>query len=89
MKCVTRAACGALAGLIFMIPLSSIALDDQKGKPRRHVVEAQHQRSAAAADMPVYKPPQRGTPGGRVGGSAAGQKIDYPCCPYSHQTIPA
>jgi Domain of Unknown Function (DUF928) len=72
MRYVTMAAWGALAGLIFMIPLPSVALDDQKGKPSRPVVGPQSQRSAAAANIPVYVPPPRSAPGGRVGGSTRG-----------------
>jgi hypothetical protein len=72
MKYVKMAAWGALAGLILTIPLSSVALDDQQGKPRHQVVESQGQRLAAAADMPAYVPPVRSAPGGRVGGSTRG-----------------
>jgi hypothetical protein len=72
MKCVKMAAWVTLAGITFMIPLSSVALDDHQGKPRRQVVESQGQRSAAADGMPVYIPPPRGAPGGRVGGSTRG-----------------
>jgi hypothetical protein len=72
MKCVTVAAWGALAGLIFMIPVSSVAWDEQTATPRRQVIESPYRRLAAAVDMPVYRPPQRGAPGGRVGGSSRG-----------------
>lgn len=72
MKCVKMAAWVALGGLTLVIPLSSVAFDAQQGKPMRQVVHSQNQRVAAAADMPVYTPPPRGAPGGRVGGSTRG-----------------
>ena len=78
MRCVTMAAWGALAGLIFMIPLSSVAWDDHMGKPRRQVIESQNRRLAATVDRPVYIPPQRGAPGGRVGGSSRGIEDKLP-----------
>ena len=62
----------ALAEVTLVIPLSSGAFDAQQGKPMRQVVESQKRQSAAADDLPVYKPPQRGAPGGRVGGSSRG-----------------
>jgi hypothetical protein len=73
MKYVKIAAWGALAGLTLMIPLSSVALDDEEGKPMRQVVESSNQQLAAAANMPVYTPPDRGSPAGRVGGSSRGE----------------
>jgi len=97
MKGVKIAAWGALAALTFMIPLSSVAVDDEKGKPmrlenqagrgnrhdvavddekgkpRREVGESYSQQLPAATDTPVYIPPIRGSPGGRVGGSSRGE----------------
>jgi len=61
-----------------MIPLSSIAGDDPKGKSMRQVVASQEQQLPAAVDRPVYQPPQRGTPGGRVGGSSRGIEDKLP-----------
>jgi hypothetical protein len=72
MKCVTMAAGVALAGLTVMIPLSGVTGDAQQGKSLRPVVESQQQQLPAAVDMPVYQPPPRGAPGGRVGGSTRG-----------------
>lgn len=62
----------ALAGVTLVIPLSSGAFDAQQGEPMRQAVESQKRQSAAADDMPVYEPPQRGAPGGRVGRSSHG-----------------
>jgi hypothetical protein len=55
-----------------MTPLSSVAGEAQPGKSLRPVVESPQQQSPAAVDMPVYTPPPRGAPGGRVGGSSRG-----------------
>ena len=72
MKCVKIAIWIALVGLTFVIPLSSGAFNVQPGKPMRQIVETPKQHLAAAIDMPMYKPPPRGAPGGRVGGSSRG-----------------
>jgi uncharacterized protein DUF928 len=77
MKYVKIAAWGALVGLTLMIPFYSAALDHEErkpeGKPTRQVVEPNSQQAAVAANTPVYKPPNRGSPGGRVGGSSRGE----------------
>jgi Domain of Unknown Function (DUF928) len=78
MKCVKMAAWVALAGLTLMIPLSSVTGDAQQGKSLRPVVESQQQQLPAAVDMPVYQPPPRGAPGGRVGGSSRGLEDRLP-----------
>jgi hypothetical protein len=72
MRCVKVVAWVALAGLTFVIPSFGAALDNQQGTPMRPVIESQHQPWAAAAGHPVYVPPPRGAPGGRVGGSTRG-----------------
>lgn len=71
-----------IAGLF--MPLSSVATDDQQIKPvylsvqdknKKIVVasaEAQDKTPAAAAEMPVYRPPKRGAPAGRIGGGTRG-----------------
>ena len=72
MKCVKMAAWGGIAGLTLMIRLSTGAGDAYQGTSLRPVVEASQQQSPASVEMPVYIPPPRGTPGGRVGGSSRG-----------------
>jgi hypothetical protein len=72
MRCAKMAAWIILGGLTCVIPWSSGAGDVQSGQPRRQGIALQSVRSAAAADMPVYTPPPRGAPGGRVGGSTRG-----------------
>jgi hypothetical protein len=78
MRCVKMAAWVALAGLTLLVPLASAAGDAQRGKVLRPVVESPQQQSPAAVDMPMYKPPPRGAPGGRVGGSSRGLEDRLP-----------
>jgi hypothetical protein len=78
MKYVKMAAGVALAGLTVMIPLSGVTGDAQQGKSLRPVVESQQQHLPPAVDMPVYQPPPRGAPGGRVGGSSRGLEDRLP-----------
>jgi hypothetical protein len=75
MKYVKMATWAALIGLVVMLPLSSAAQDDPKGKPGHQVVEPPSQRVETAATMPVYEPPRRSAPGGRIGGSTRGAGI--------------
>jgi Domain of Unknown Function (DUF928) len=75
MKYVKMATCGVLVGLVLMMPFSGVALDDQEGKTRRQAVEPQSQPAAATANLPVYVPPLRSAPGGRVGGSTRGAGV--------------
>jgi Domain of Unknown Function (DUF928) len=78
MTCVKIAAWGALAGLSLMIPLSGVAGDAHQGQSLSPVVEAPQQQLSAAAEMPMYNPPPRGAPGGRVGGSSRGIEDRFP-----------
>jgi hypothetical protein len=75
MKRVKMEAWGALGGLILMVLSPNIALGDQYGKPGRSAVEPPRQGLTAVANTPVYVPPLRSAPGGRVGGSTRGTKI--------------
>jgi hypothetical protein len=75
MKYVTMAMCGVLVGLVLMVPSSGVALDNQGGKTHHQAAEPQNQPAAAAANLPVYVPPLRSAPGGRVGGSTRGARI--------------
>jgi Domain of Unknown Function (DUF928) len=68
MKYVKMPAWGAVVALILMIPSPSVALEDQ-------VVQLQSQGLPGAADKPVYVPPRRSAPGGRVGGSTRGMQF--------------
>jgi hypothetical protein len=60
-----------VAGLILSLPLSAGAADaPQKG------VEDKLKKPETATSMPVYQPPKRGAPGGRVGGGTRGIQRD-------------
>lgn len=54
------------------------ALDDAQGKSARPGDASSPQRPATAVSMPVYKPPLRGAPGGRVGGGSRGTENELP-----------
>ncbi len=71
MRYFTKVAWIALAGLPLVIPVSGVA-DDQKGKPMPQIGEAQTKKPPTTVRMPVYKPPRRGAPRGRVGGGTRG-----------------
>lgn len=47
-------------------------LDEQRGKTLQEGLELQGKKSATLVNMPVYRPPLRGAPGGRVGGGTRG-----------------
>jgi hypothetical protein len=53
-------------------PASTVVSDDQQNKLRPISVEPQHRKPVSAVDLPVYKPPLRGAPGGRVAGGTRG-----------------
>lgn len=59
-------------------PLSGIAEGGQSPQPMSQGVQAQSKKLAAAPSMPVYQPPKRGAPGGRVGGGTRGPGDDLP-----------
>ncbi|MBI3988964.1 MAG: DUF928 domain-containing protein [candidate division NC10 bacterium] len=71
MRYVKQVLWMALAGLTLVIPFSTLA-EDQRGTPKPQRVEAPPKKPPTAAAMPVYKPPVRGAPGGRVGGGTRG-----------------
>lgn len=81
-----------LAGLILLIPLSSIAVDepgekaptqkieeekdkDKQASPR---AESEKEKTATSDRMPVYKPPRRGAPAGRLAGGTRGAEDPMP-----------
>jgi hypothetical protein len=46
--------------------------DDQKEKQNSKGLESKDQKSGTPTSMPIYQPPLRGAPGGRVGGGTRG-----------------
>lgn len=60
-----------LAGLALAIPLSGSTLNDQQEKPTTKHMGSQVKESGP--DIPIYRPPKRGAPALRVGGSSRGE----------------
>lgn len=50
----------------------SIDVQNQKRKPIKQSIQVQEKKTTIAIDMPVYKPPRRGTPRALVGGGSRG-----------------
>ena len=78
MKCVKRAMWIVLAGLSLVIMVSDGESANQKGTQIAQRVEAQTKPPPPATGIPVYKPPLRGAPGGRVGGGTRGNGHGLP-----------
>ena len=60
------------------IPLSGIEAAGQPTPLMAQGVEEQGKRSPTTLKMPMYQPPKRGAPGGRVGGGTRGPGDDLP-----------
>ena len=78
MKCKGIAVWILVGGLTLVMPISGLASDGQKGKPMDQIAESQSKKPASLATMPVYKPPLRGAPVGRVGGGTRGVGSELP-----------
>ena len=92
MKKATIAFWVLLAGLILLIPLSSIAAEKQgekaplqeiekekdKDKQASSGDESKKEKTATSVRMPVYKPPRRGAPAGRLAGGTRGAEDQMP-----------
>ncbi len=61
----------SLVALAMAVPTFSCA-QDRKDSPQAPRGESQPKAATTTAAMPVYKPPLRGAPGGRVGGGTRG-----------------
>jgi uncharacterized protein DUF928 len=75
MKPRTKRAWLLLAGLTFVASSLPVLAQDQKGgsqPPAADTKKASPTATAPMAATPVYKPPLRGAPGGRVGGGTRG-----------------
>ena len=68
MKASTRIALATVAGLIMLATSAVMWADEAKKSSEAPKREAKAEESSA----PVYKPPLRGAPGGRVGGGTRG-----------------
>lgn len=58
-------------------PAPAISADPRE-RPAPPDAKAQNRKLATPAGMPVYQPPLRGAPGGRVGGSSRGAGDELP-----------
>lgn len=67
MKYIRTAAWCSIAGFILSMPLSVGPVGAQQKSN-----EANDKRTETAVSAPVYRPPKRGAPGGRVGGGTRG-----------------
>lgn len=59
-------------------PDADIPSDHPQGKATEPIVGSEEKKHATRIDMPVYKPPFRGAPRGRVGGGTRGGPDDKP-----------
>ena len=69
-----------ILGLALMawMPLTQPAAADQSTKPMSSALDEPTRGSTTALGMPLYNPPKRGAPGGRVGGGTRGSGDDLP-----------
>lgn len=65
-----------LAAMAIVIPATAGLAQDTKGTPPATPEASRPAASAASAPTPVYKPPIRGAPGGRIGGATRGVARD-------------
>lgn len=72
MKYVILLSWTLIAVLSLVLSSSGNAVNHQQKSPAQQAVEQRDEKPAPAAAVPVYKPPIRGAPGGRVGGGTRG-----------------
>lgn len=65
-----------LASMAILLPATSGLAQDTKGTPPSAPEAARPAASASSAPTPVYRPPIRGAPGGRIGGATRGVARD-------------
>ncbi|HXV80987.1 MAG TPA: DUF928 domain-containing protein [Candidatus Binatia bacterium] len=68
---MTILAVGLVTGLLFGLPMNGFSQDSKTSKPSDQNLKDQGKITTASVP-PVYTPPQRGAPGGRVGGGTRG-----------------
>ena len=75
----SRAVVWTLTGLaFFVLPPVSPASDRQGEEPMQEKVALQDKKPGTSVSIPVYRPPLRGAPIGRVGGGTRGTGSDVP-----------
>ena len=72
MKAIKMAALISLSVLVLVIPASRGGSEEKRETPQPQGGESQTKAPATTVAAPVYKPPLRGAPGGRVGGGTRG-----------------
>jgi hypothetical protein len=60
--------------LLFGLPMSGFCQDSKTNQPAGANLKDQGKIMSASAPAPVYTPPKRGAPGGRVGGGTRGNR---------------
>lgn len=58
----------SVAGLTLGLPFAGVTAAEGEKKAAQQIAQVKIQKPETAVSMPVYKPPKRGAPGGRVGG---------------------
>jgi hypothetical protein len=76
MKTVTRILAVAMlvTALLFGLPIDGFGQDSKTNKPSD--LKDQGKITTASAPVPVYTPPKRGAPAGRIGGGTRGNQRD-------------
>ncbi len=74
MKSSQIAAVISLSALGLLILISPTGSEEKKETKQPHRVESQPQPPPTTGAVPVYKPPLRGAPGGRLGGGTRGSE---------------
>lgn len=78
MSYLKIATCIFVLAFMAWIPLPKTAAADQPARSMSPGLEEPNKGPTNALGMPVYKPPKRGAPGGRVGGGTRGSGDDIP-----------
>jgi len=83
MKYLLKALCGVLLAILFVITATASDMDKQKkgAKEKSPPQKTTQKKTQKKNNPPIYKPPLRGSPAGRVAGGTRGmdQEIPYLC----------
>jgi Domain of Unknown Function (DUF928) len=61
-----------IIGFLLGLPVEGFSQDSKTSQPSDQNLKDQSKKTEAPASVPVYTPPKRGAPGGRVGGGTRG-----------------
>jgi hypothetical protein len=77
MKNITTILAASLVtGLLFGLPMNGFGQDSKTNKPADQNLKDQEKIASTSVPAPVYTPPKRGAPGGRMGGGTRGPQRD-------------